>query len=72
MSLRKKPPCKKDGKDCEERHVGCHSHCKEFSDWKEAREEVLAKKRKDDTIRRQVEDSRYRCMKKIRDWRNRK
>lgn len=28
------PPCKKDGVDCERRHVGCHGECDEYREWK--------------------------------------
>lgn len=31
MSL--KPPCKRNGKDCEQRHVGCHATCEEYKDF---------------------------------------
>ena len=29
----KKPPCMKDGKPCEKRHVGYQGQCKDMADW---------------------------------------
>lgn len=57
MSLREPSPCKKDGKLCDKRCVGCHANCKEYIDWKNHRCEELEKKHKHDALRHQLDDT---------------
>ena len=44
------PPCYKNGKNCEKRHVGCHSTCKEYIAFKEARNSKLEDARKHNSV----------------------
>ena len=41
--MRQKPPCKREGRDCEKRYIGCQSWCEEYQDWLAAHEEEKSK-----------------------------
>ena len=38
----KNSPCKENGIDCTERHVGCHSTCEKYLEWKAGVEQANA------------------------------
>lgn len=67
MSIYKKPPCKKDGNPCEKRHAGCHATCKEFTEWKESRVKAQIEINKQKELNRQLDDSNYQRIRKIKE-----
>lgn len=46
-----KPPCYKDGRDCERRYIGCKALCEEWHKWlviHEDEAEMIRRKKRDD------------------------
>lgn len=48
-------PCK----GCQDRHVGCHSTCLKYIDWKQERQVLLDKKRAESKVNEAVLDITY-------------
>lgn len=51
-----KPPCYKDGHDCDKRHVGCRTNCKEWQDWTAIHEQECEQRREKAHAHNDVEE----------------
>ena len=54
------PPCK----NCNERSIGCHCKCDRYIDWKLKHQSIREKVFKNNDIKRQIIDSKYKYLKR--------
>lgn len=60
------PPCR----GCQQRHLGCHSNCKKYLEWRDLRDDILKEKKKNLTVSDAYLDIRYSYLNKIRKKKN--